>query len=487
MRDVDEVKAELHQLAQLPALARRRESLEHLADNLNTEESHLWAKVDIYAAFGPDSIEVPAERELTSRAGWVELARNLLIMTPLLITWMGVSLAVSAYGDMLREDPAAGQLPFIALWEGGFGGRTIATLFRVAVADVMAFTAVILCSLWLSWLRRKIDVSVEAEERGTWNRLREALLEASLHLSQRAFDTPARFNEELTRVMGTLGDVTDRVDEAATRAGEAVGDIERSVHALGTSMVEFNVGAARQELTLAHLGERVDAVASELARLGSRLDDLGNGLSSAASDHQALATSMGSGITELVGAGRALASNSASQTGAVAQFLSEVQAERQRQAELVAAWASATSAASAAAAALSAAGSEIGSSASETRVALVGAAEALDRSSSELSTLAPGLEAANAALGSAARSLPSAIEVANERLRSAGVSLTDQSAVADAATAQAVSALQSTVAAITADMRHASESMTAGVDRLIKVLSNLEMMLSGPDGSRDRR
>ncbi|MFZ6005771.1 MAG: hypothetical protein ACOYXM_17745 [Actinomycetota bacterium] len=502
MRDVGEVRAELEQIAALPALARRRESLEDLAANLDTEEAHLWSKVDLYAAFGQDSIEVPAASKLTSRAGWVELARNLLIMTPLLITWIGISVATRAYGNMLLEDPKSGQRPFIALWEGGFGGRTGVTLSRVGIADVIAFISVIACSLWLSWLRREIDVTVEAEERVTWNRLREALLEASLHLNTRAFDTPARFNEEITRVMKNLGDVTEQVDQAATRAGVAVEGIDSSVTRLGESMGEFTSGVSSQRDAFAVLSQRVDGVSSSLAAFGDRMASLGAALESAVAEQQSLAASLSTGMTDLTAMGSTLATSSTNQSSAASRFLEEVQAERQRQSEMVAAWAGATSAASRAAEALTQVSQGIDSTGTEIGGAIGRAADALDQSVGGLNSMIEGvqrrLSKSEAALIAAGEALPAALNDASEQLKATSLGLADQSSAAHAETRAAVdasarhmeqltSSLQSATTATAADVRHASESMSVAVDRLIGAVSALEAALANGGQTAQQR
>jgi chromosome segregation ATPase len=511
MRDVEEVREELQQIAALPALARRRESIEDLANNLDTEEAHLWAKVDLYAAFGPDSIEVPAAAELASRAGLVELARNLLILTPLLITWIGISSASRAYGAMLEADPAAGQQPFIALWEGGFGGRTSMTLFRVGVADVIAFICVIGTSLWLSLLRRKIDVTVEAEERVTWNRLRQALLDASLHLNTKAFDTPARFNEEITRVAENLGDVTAQVDRASARAESAIESIDASLESLTGALAGFQAGIADQQGTLEVLGERVDGVANGLGVLTGRLAELGVELDATVAESRGLASSVSTGLQELAAAGNELSAAGREQSIASSTFLHGIQREAQRQEELTHAWTEATASASHAAAALSSASAQLDAvhaqmdqrsteaartlqaTTTEVNAAMATAAQAL-RSSAEgvnevLQSWQEGMTASQLALVSASQSLPPALAAASEQLRAAGQGLSSQSNDAHERTQEAIRAsahqmgqltsnLQSTLAAISADVRSASEGMAAAVDRLTSTTAALESALT---------
>lgn len=471
MRDVEEVRSELEQIAALPALARRRESIEDLAASLDTEEAHLWAKVDLYAAFGPDSIEVPAASKLTSRAGLVELVRNLLILTPLLITWIGISTASRAYGAMLDADPSAAQQPFIALWEGGFGGRTSVTLFRVGVADVIAFICVIGTSLWLSLLRRKIDVTVEAEERVTWNRLRQALLDASLHLNTKAFDTPARFNEEITRVVENLGDVTDKVDRASTRAESAIETIDASLEHLTGALSGFQSSIADQQSTLAVLGERVDSVSSGLGTLTGRLAELSVELDATIVESRGLASSVSTGLAELAAAGTAISIAGREQSAASSHFLAGIQREAERQEELARLWNSATSAASEAAVDLTRASAQLDAVQTRLDQRSARAADALEEATGEITgamaTASLGLEqsaqginevlqawqngmtTSQAALVSATESLHSALETAADQLRVAGEGLSAQSADTHGQTREAVEAMSAAVARMT--------------------------------------
>ena len=128
-----DAKTKLFELAEAPALENRRDSLLELAGALDSDKAHLWAKVDLFAAFGEDSVSVPKADSRDRQIVWFEWARNLLVLVPLVITWLGVWLASREYGELTRmagEDERLREIstrPFQLVtgrvWKGSaFGG-----------------------------------------------------------------------------------------------------------------------------------------------------------------------------------------------------------------------------------------------------------------------------------------------------------------------------------------------------------------------------
>lgn len=115
----------------------------------------------------------------------------MLILLPLLITWIGVAFAMHTYGKLLAADPTQAAKPFVQLWQEGFDGRTWVTLTLVAVLDAAAILAVIGMSWRLAVLRHRLDVTIPEREAGLWNRLQGNLSDASIHLARASFDPPS--------------------------------------------------------------------------------------------------------------------------------------------------------------------------------------------------------------------------------------------------------------------------------------------------------
>jgi hypothetical protein len=76
----------------------------------------------------------------------MELARNTLVLAPIIVTWYAISRAVPAYHDLLAVNPNQVQLPFLYFWQQGFGPGfpQILTLGNVALID-----AIILISIFI--------------------------------------------------------------------------------------------------------------------------------------------------------------------------------------------------------------------------------------------------------------------------------------------------------------------------------------------------
>lgn len=118
----------------------------------------------------------------------MELIRNVCILFPLLITWLGITFAILAYERLLSNPrPGEGLLleaPFVELWTEGFGGRTWLTFGFIGILDVTAIAIVIGLSVWASWLQRKLNVDTEREREDKWNELRSGADDAAVVLGE---------------------------------------------------------------------------------------------------------------------------------------------------------------------------------------------------------------------------------------------------------------------------------------------------------------
>lgn len=90
-----------------------------------------WGASDIYKLINPDLIVERYRSQHASTRDWLvevlELARNVFIFVPIIITWLGISQATSKYHELLSQClnkcPDQVSQPFLYLWEQGFGGR----------------------------------------------------------------------------------------------------------------------------------------------------------------------------------------------------------------------------------------------------------------------------------------------------------------------------------------------------------------------------
>ncbi len=291
--DLAETKFELLELAESPALSERKDSLLGLAGAIDSDDAHLWAKIDLFAAFGEDAVAVPKSASRDQQIVRWEWARNILVLAPLIITWLGLWAASRQYGRLTRA-AADGhvmrevtQRPFIALWEQGFNnipgfdGGTWFSLTYVALLDVLAIAMVIVASLAIGWLRQNREVKLEGEFQAVWNRLREALTWTSYHLATRAFDTPAKVTEEMNKAVSQLRTITDHVLDAEERAKNRLDQITESI-------IEFNDHLAAHGEVVAGLNATAGSVRDHLRSTRDDITQISTWFADAASQEREL-------------------------------------------------------------------------------------------------------------------------------------------------------------------------------------------------------
>ena len=124
-----------------PQAARR---FRDLADDLRKGGKAMadWAFSPLHSLFDPEKLaarrEGLVERDGLSRA---EAWRNVLVLMPLVVTWIGIAWAVHAYSQLVTKDPAQAAQSFIYLWQNGFDHTMPLTLGWVAIhrrADIVS-------------------------------------------------------------------------------------------------------------------------------------------------------------------------------------------------------------------------------------------------------------------------------------------------------------------------------------------------------------
>ena len=191
--DTGELRQVAHELEDWdPAGASR---IELLADAIDSpSENDGWAGADARDAVGLDSI-IDRLHDRHSRPHLVsqlERVRNLLVLVPILVTWLGLMYAASAYSAAVSSDPSLYDRPFLLLWEQGFNGYRgpfaflgNLTLSMVAAIDVTVI-ALILGLTWFVHGQTSVAAAAATEEtRELESRLQTSLWEATLELRSR--------------------------------------------------------------------------------------------------------------------------------------------------------------------------------------------------------------------------------------------------------------------------------------------------------------
>ncbi|MEM7125786.1 MAG: hypothetical protein AAF702_05645 [Chloroflexota bacterium] len=144
-----------------------------------------WAHADLYRVLNPERIASSYESQVAS-VGWVrwfEFLRNVLVILPLAVTWIGISVAVRGYQVLLEEQPEQAAQSFIYLWQSGFDGRVWLTLERLAAIDGAILLVVFILSLILAFYSATRQNRGRSEAMRVQYDLEEILADADLVLS----------------------------------------------------------------------------------------------------------------------------------------------------------------------------------------------------------------------------------------------------------------------------------------------------------------
>lgn len=91
----------------------------------------------------------------------LEVARNVLVFSPIAVTWYGLSTAATAYGALIEAQPALVGRPFLLLWQQGFENTPGVLPFSILAAiDASLIGVLIILSLL-------IHTRAELREAGT--------------------------------------------------------------------------------------------------------------------------------------------------------------------------------------------------------------------------------------------------------------------------------------------------------------------------------
>jgi len=79
----------------------------------------------------------------------LEVVRNVLVFAPIAVTWFGLSIAATAYAQLLGARPDLISRPFLLLWQEGFDGRVLLNFSTLAITDASLIGVLIILSLAL--------------------------------------------------------------------------------------------------------------------------------------------------------------------------------------------------------------------------------------------------------------------------------------------------------------------------------------------------
>ena len=130
--------------------------IDKLVLDIESEQNlQIWAEMnpDKYLPV-PESISYLSKMRLVNNISGI---RNLLVFTPVALTWASISVATSAFAKYEEENPNA-LVNFLQFWQQGFGYlNNFWTLSNVAIFDAVLVIFVIFLTYLVNILSRKIN------------------------------------------------------------------------------------------------------------------------------------------------------------------------------------------------------------------------------------------------------------------------------------------------------------------------------------------
>lgn len=297
----DEVARELASLVkEQPCHARLRDLADAIAGLNETpprdEQARLWSTVSLYDAFLGADDEVGADGEVESPQGrfWhgMEMASQVLVFVPIVLTWLGLGLATIAYHDGLKDPKLAG-VSFFQGWQTGFDGRLPAfvTFGWLAWYTVMIVAVLIVVVI----LNARHDKYVSGPLRSEFRRrLASALTGADLALAPFRLGLPDQMAREIEAAVGALSRTVSEIKAAGRVARQVQVKAADALDALVSVFGPLTCAASSVENAASALSGIPVQLGAEMAQLGAALSvEIGELKSGLAADIGLLTTEVG--------------------------------------------------------------------------------------------------------------------------------------------------------------------------------------------------
>jgi chromosome segregation ATPase len=279
-----------------------------LAGGLRTggNATAVWAFSPLDSLFDAEKLVArrggPIDRDGISRS---EKWRNVLVLVPLVVTWIGIAWAASAYSSLLARDPAQAAQSFIYLWQDGFEQTMPLTLGRVAIIDGLILTAVILLTAIVYFRGSRHSRAQEDDASGL-----RAEIESTMYDVDRALAS-YRAPE--------AAQVALQVNEVAKTNLDLMGKISESNLAQMTKVTETSL-AQISEMNKASLAQLTEMTQQLVATIGQEYQRF-EGLANQRAEEIAGLTAF---TSQLQGAGQDIREGTEALTAAHAQILHNV-------------------------------------------------------------------------------------------------------------------------------------------------------------------
>ena len=190
-----------------------------------TEEARAYAQV-----VDPRTAADLLENKTGRIWGVLELLRNVLVFAPIAVTWYGLSVATEAYADLLAQRPDLVSQPFLALWQGAFGGAPgVFTFSQLAFVDAALIALLIVLSMGVHFRSDVADPATRTRVLLRESRIRTLLAAASSGPARAGVDAQA--DALLDQLVAEEQRIYERAAERERELadlGKAVSDLRRA-------------------------------------------------------------------------------------------------------------------------------------------------------------------------------------------------------------------------------------------------------------------
>ncbi|HEY7123798.1 MAG TPA: hypothetical protein VH540_07575 [Ktedonobacterales bacterium] len=272
-------------MAREPHAALRLKQLESAVNGGPSADA--WAATSIHQLVAPANIverskEDPSVTRRLLLPTWVsvlEWIRNFLVLMPLVVTWVGIAVAVAGYHDLLQAEPNADDTfyPFLALWQDGFKGHLFLdlTLNKLAITDASILAVVVVLTAIVSWYNNVRYGKAEADaERAEAQAMRleadldHALAYSSLQLATRRWSQPTnfvdRFETAAQRLLGLLEAERQQLKQLASDKSEELKALKVLTPALEEAAKGIQEAVTALTKANTHLTTTLDEANAEL-------------------------------------------------------------------------------------------------------------------------------------------------------------------------------------------------------------------------------
>lgn len=150
------------------------------------------------------------------------LLRNVLVFSPVALTWAAVSEATSAFSDFTKSNPNS-IANFLDFWQDGYGFLDEKwTIGAIALLDAILVGAVIVLTVVVSFINDRVRKIYDALSRSAEYERRGLVLELSHFFSDKKAINNVILNKNLVSAIYKLLNATDHIEGSARDLRKAI-------------------------------------------------------------------------------------------------------------------------------------------------------------------------------------------------------------------------------------------------------------------------